>query len=71
MRMTERGQITVPKRLRQKYGLNQHVDVEVVERDGKLLILKGQNGASPVDQAYGMLKAGESTDEYIKAIRGR
>ena len=30
MRISERGQITIPKALRERFGLNQNVEVEVV-----------------------------------------
>ena len=71
MKITERGQITIPKRLRRKYGLNERVEIEVVERGGQLVIAKAPAAASPAERIVGIVRMDESTDEYIAAIRGR
>lgn len=34
----ERGQITIPKALREQYGLLPHLHIEIVEEDGKLIL---------------------------------
>ena len=69
-KVTERGQITVAKPLRQKYGLNPGVEVEIIEDNGKLVIVKASH-ISPVDRVYGIARDNESTDEYLAAIRGK
>ncbi|MEE8410442.1 MAG: AbrB/MazE/SpoVT family DNA-binding domain-containing protein [Myxococcota bacterium] len=68
-KVTERGQITISKPLRQKYGLSPGVEVEVVEENGQLVILKAPR--SPVDRVYGIVRSDESSDDYIAAIRGK
>lgn len=76
MRVSERGQITIPKRLRDRFGMRHNVEVEIVPADGGLLIRKRSAADHPVDRVYGVLErdAGEppaSTDDYLEQIRGR
>ena len=40
MRIGERGQVTIPKKLREKYGLQPHDEVTFVERRGDLILQK-------------------------------
>ncbi len=75
MKISERGQITIPKPLRDRFGMSQDVEVEVVEAPGGLLIRKRTTGVHPVDRIYGILKGkslpgGVGIDEYIADIRG-
>ena len=71
MRISERGQITIPKSLRDRFGLNHDVEVEITPTEGGLLIRKATAAQHPVDQVYGILTNVGSTDEYIENIRGR
>ena len=50
MRISERGQITIPKALRERFGLNQNVEVEVVPTERGLLIQKRAAAEHPVDR---------------------
>ena len=47
MKISERGQITIPKRLRDRFGMNQNVEVEIVEASGGLLIRKCAGRRAP------------------------
>lgn len=78
MRISQRGQITIPKRLREQYGLDHNVEVEIAPTDDGLLIRKCDDGWHPVDRVSGILdRLGDpefpftSVDEYIEEIRGR
>lgn len=77
MRITERGQITIPKPLRERYGLTRDVEVEVTPTDDGLLIRKQAAGEHPVYKIAGILDGIEQpgiptdVDEYIEEIRGR
>ena len=76
MRISERGQITIPKHLRDRFGMHHNVEVEVTPTDGGLLIQKRVAEQNPVDKVYGILGKnalgeGVSVDEYIEEIRGR
>ena len=71
MKISERGQITIPKRLRDRFGFRPDVEVEITPIDGGLLIRKQTNSEHPVDQVHGIISRRLSTDEYIEEIRGR
>lgn len=70
-KVTSKGQVTVPKEVREKMGLAAGDEIEFVEEDGKYLIRK-RRGASPFDKYLGYLKqkAGQDPDEIVKELRG-
>lgn len=71
MRISERGQITIPKRLRDRFGMNPDVEVEITPTEHGLLIQKRTAARHPVERVYAILGSGASTDDYIEEIRGR
>ena len=71
MRISQRGQITIPKKLRDRFGMHHDIEVEIVATEDGLLIRKHTDGVHPVDRIYGLLGTGGSTDAYMKEIRGR
>lgn len=72
MRISERGQITIPKHLRERFGMNQNVEVEISPTEGGLLISKRSSSLHPVDRVAGILDGADfDVDEYIEDIRGR
>ena len=72
MRISERGQITIPKHLRDRFGLSPDVEIEITPNDQGLLIRSRTTAEHPVDRVYGMLgKQGTVTATYIEDIRGR
>ena len=76
MRISERGQITIPKPLRDRFGLHHNVEIEMAPTDHGLLIRKRTTAEHPVDRVYGILGKdalgkGLGVDEYIEEIRGR
>ena len=76
MRISQRGQITIPKRLRERFGLHENVEVVISPTEDGVLIRKRAGGERPVDRVYGFLGEdalgnGVSVDEYIEEIRGR
>jgi len=71
MKISERGQITIPKFLRDRFGLYKNVEVELIPSNGGLLIQKRSRGKHPVDSVLGILKRPSNTDRYIEEVRGR
>lgn len=76
MRISERGQITIPKPLRDRFGMHQNVEVEISPTREGLLIRKQATAQHPVDRVYGILGKealgeGVSVDKHIEDIRGR
>jgi len=73
MKIGERGQVTIPKKLRTMYGLDKNVEVEFLSENGRLVIQKKPPKRHPVDRLVGIgrLPFGESVDDYIEQARGR
>lgn len=70
MRISRKGQITIPGELRDRFGMNHNVEVELVPTEEGLLIRKKTAG-HPVDRVYGILGTAGNTDDYLEEIRGR
>ena len=71
MRISERGQITIPKALRDRFGMDYNVEVEMTPTAKGLLIHKRTAAEHPVDRVYALLGQGGDTDDYLEEIRGR
>ncbi len=71
MRISERGQITIPKRFRDRFGMNKDVEVEITPTDRGLLIQKRSTAQHPVERVSGILDGSFDVDRYIEEIRGR
>ena len=68
-RVTDRGQITIPKRLRERLGIRPGQILEFEAEDGRLVATKADE-RDPVSAVYGILGTGRSTDAYIDEVRG-
>lgn len=71
MRLTSKGQLTVPKRFRERFGLGTHTDVDVIEDGNSLRIVKRSKVATAADKVYGILGFRTSTDRLMESMRGR
>ena len=75
MRITSKGQVTIPQSIRERYGLLPDTDVEFVVVAGRVtLIPKPPAGNDRGDKAVARLRgsadAGMSTDEILALTRG-
>jgi AbrB family looped-hinge helix DNA binding protein len=72
LRITERGQITIPKNLRDKYGITPATDLEFMESDKGLLLVKAR-AVNPLERFRGLARLTpgipKRTDKFINAIR--
>ena len=71
MKISERGQITIPKPLRDRFGLYKNVEIEMLSTKNGILIQKHSRGKHPVDLVCGILNRPSDTDTYIEEVRGR
>ena len=72
VRISRQGRITIPKYLRERYGLNPGVEIEITPTDNGILIRKKPTSVHPVDRVSGILDGTDfDVDEYIEEIRGR
>lgn len=77
MRITisEDGQITIPKRLREHCGFAPDVELELILTEEGMLIRKKSDEPDPIDAVRGIadgwaIKEFGSVDAYMSAIRG-
>ncbi|HEY0790177.1 MAG TPA: AbrB/MazE/SpoVT family DNA-binding domain-containing protein [Chthoniobacterales bacterium] len=75
MKITSKGQITIPQELRERFGLLPHTEVEFVPAaDGQELLLRksarpSRRGAALVERLRGQGAGKRSTDELLKLTR--
>ncbi|MFJ9775669.1 AbrB/MazE/SpoVT family DNA-binding domain-containing protein [Kitasatospora sp. NPDC101157] len=74
MRLNSKGQVTIPAELRQKCGLRPGDEVDVIEEDGVLRIVRrtgtGTRGQRLARRMRGTAAGGMSTDEIMELLRG-
>ena len=64
----DRGQVTIPKRLRERLGLKPGAVLDFREEHGRLVAEKVES-LDPLDQIYGLAGTGRSTDDLMKELR--
>lgn len=67
--VSEKGQVTIPKPLRNRLGIRPGVVLEFEAEAGRLVARKAQS-SDPVDAAWGTLDLGEPVDAYLDRTRG-
>lgn len=67
--VSERGQVTIPKGVRDRLGIRPGQALDFEAEDGRLVARKIL-AVDPVDAAFGILKGLPSTDEIIRSLRG-
>jgi len=70
-RVGERGQITIPKALRERLGLRKGAVVEFSQEGDALSVRKSAQTESPFRKYMGILTDVDDVDAYIEEIRGR
>jgi antitoxin PrlF len=71
-KLTSKGQVTVPKRVRDRLGLRTGDEIEFLPQDGQYRVRKLIR-ESPFERYKGFLKhlAGEDPDALVDEMRGR
>lgn len=67
--VADRGQVTIPKRFRDRLGIGPRTVLDF-EEDGGRLILKKVIGSDPVSKVMGCIRLNDTTDKLIRDIRG-
>jgi antitoxin PrlF len=70
-RVTSKGQVTIPKKVRERLGVQPGEDVGFDEKDGVIFIRKAVT-RSPFDKWVGTLKhlKGQGSDDLVREARG-
>jgi antitoxin PrlF len=67
--VSEKGQVTIPKPLRDSLGIEPGQELDFVEEEGRLIARKVRR-RSPIDEVYGILELKGGTDAFMDEIRG-
>jgi AbrB family looped-hinge helix DNA binding protein len=76
MRITSKGQVTIPQEIREKFGLLPNTEVEFVVRGNAIHLVKAAQPKRPtrgeriVSRLRGSATGGMSTDEIMALTRG-
>ena len=71
MHLTQKGQVTIPKKLRDKYGLGPNVELDFQEESGKIVLIKRSQASHPFDRFVGILRKHATSNEIVDQLRGR
>ncbi len=67
--VSEKGQVTIPKALRDRLGIRPGQTLEFEAQQGRLIASKAATD-DPVDAVYGILELRRPTDDVIDELRG-
>jgi AbrB family looped-hinge helix DNA binding protein len=81
MRVTSKGQVTIPQHIRRRIGIRPGTEVDFVERDGAVVVEKARGGdrrsrrkddefAAYLARVRGIVDLGMTTDEFMLLLRG-
>lgn len=70
MRISERGQVTIPQELRERYGLLPNTEVRFVpDETGLRLVVSPTSRAAEIGALYGRKRFDRGTDELMALLR--
>ena len=67
-KVAERGQVTIPKALRNRLGIQAGTMLEFSEEQGRLIAVKAEM-LDPVEEVYGSLGRARNTDDILRELR--
>lgn len=67
--VSEKGQVTIPKEIRDRLGIKAGEILDFSEDNGKIIAIK-IIGKDPVGTVYGILNINKNTDDLINELRG-
>lgn len=67
--VTSKGQVTIPKPLRDRLGITSGVVLDFHEEKGKI-IAERVEADDPVAAVYGLFRDGRRTDDLMRTLRG-
>lgn len=74
MRLNSKGQVTIPAALRERHGLHEGDEVEVIEDGATLRIVRAEAGTTRgqrlVHRMRGRASTAMSTDQLMELLRG-
>jgi len=74
MRVTTKGQVTIPQDIREKMEITPSTEVDFVEKNGKVYLIKLEEGKSvyrKFRKLRGVANVSMTTDEIMSLTRGK
>ena len=65
----ERGQVTIPKAIRERFGLSKGTKLEFETTPEGITIRRRRTDRDPVWRVFGKLNKGVDTDQFIRELR--
>ena len=69
MRVTSKGQVTIPKKVREALGIGPRSEVDFVEENGRVYLVK-KSKENPYESLLGSATIKMTTDEIMALTRG-
>lgn len=72
MRVTTKGQVTIPQHIRERLEITPHSEVDFVIEGDKVVLVKTEDAPAKnaFDEVLGVATTGMSTDEIMALTRG-
>lgn len=70
IKVTSKGQVTIPKEIREKMGLQSGDYLEVKESAAGGYLIKKKVDKKKIEKYVGILNEKESSDEIVRELRG-
>lgn len=67
--VSEKGQVTIPKQLRDRLGIEPGEVLDFAEEDGRLVAVKRPQHER-LDSVYGILRGQVDSDAFVEELRG-
>jgi antitoxin PrlF len=68
MQITQKGQVTIPQEIRERFGFLPHTEIEFIVEGNVVFLRKKQNG-SPFRKLRGVMEGKFTTDEIMALTR--
>jgi len=69
--VTEKGQVTIPKTVRDRLGIEPGEVLEFEEGTAGQVVARKASTRDPIDDVYGVIDLDKSTDEFVRRLRGK
>ncbi len=69
MKVTSKGQVTIPQELRRKYQIDSQAEVDFVEEDGKIVVRVRRRAKSPFRKLLSKGDVRLTTEEILRLTR--
>ena len=70
MNVTSKGQVTIPKNIRDQYHIDEHTEIDFTAENGKIFLVPRPLKKDRFEKVRGKADEGLSTEEIMKLTRG-